>query len=90
MENVIIVFIGIVILLSYLYIKSLYVKKALTSDLKHQKALVRVLRYRLGDRMNSTVKFNLDELKEIYLWSEKQINDIYEKSKDYRNGIFKN
>lgn len=47
-------------------------------SVRHKKALISVLRHRLGDRQDVSDKFTLDELKEINVWSGKLINDIYD------------
>ncbi|MDX5583648.1 MAG: hypothetical protein QNK20_01770 [Aureibaculum sp.] len=57
----------------------------LYKEINHQKALVSVLRNRLGDKQDKSNPFTLDELKEINVWSGKAVNNVYKESipKDY-------
>lgn len=48
-------------------------KKRLKKDLNHQKALVYILRDRLGDNQDNSQLFTIDELTEISKWSDNKI-----------------
>ena len=63
----------LIILLIRAYSRIRRIKK----DRNHQKALVYVLRHRLGDKPDNSKPFSENELKEINCWSGRLLHDIY-------------